>query len=236
VRWGAALAGAVVAVALALPWAVPQVPQALADRVTGDEHVTSGQAATTASPRVTAVEPSPRVQVVAPPDLRPRTSPARRQRQPVTGDARSEHAGRPVRLTVPALGVHSAVVPISGNSGSLLPPSDPQVLGWWREGAEAGAAHGATVITGHTVHTGGGSFDHLDTLRTGDAVDVGTTAGSVRYVVEQVRVLSTAALARQAGRIFALDGPGRLVLVTCDDWNGAEYLSNAVVVAAPAAG
>lgn len=26
---------------------------------------------------------------------------------------------------------------------------------------------------------------------------------------------------------------GRLVLVTCEDWNGKEYLSNAVVIADP---
>lgn len=233
-RRGAAFAGAVVAVALALPWALPQVPQALADRVTGGEHAAPGQAATTASTRLTAAEPLRPMQVVAPPDLRPRTSAAPGKRPPA--DARSRHAGRPVRLTVPALGVQSAVVPISGNSGELLPPSDPRVLGWWQEGAQAGAAHGATVITGHTVHTGGGSFDHLDTLRPGDAVDVRTGAGSIHYVVRRVRVLATAALAREAARIFAPDGRGRLVLVTCDDWNGSEYLSNAVVVATPVAG
>jgi hypothetical protein len=29
--------------------------------------------------------------------------------------------------------------------------------------------------------------------------------------------------------------PGRLVLVTCEDWNGARYLSNVVVIATPTA-
>lgn len=222
------------AAGLALPWAVPQVPQALADRVNGGNHLPV-QAATTVPTRRSASEPLRQVRFPASPDLRPKQSGAG-QRQPVTRSARSEHAGRPVRLVVRALDVDSAVVPISGSSGSLLPPSDPTVLGWWQEGAEAGAAHGATVVTGHTVHTGGGSFDHLDTLRAGDAIEVRTTAGPIHYVVQHVRVLATTALARQAARLFALDGPGRLVLVTCDDWNGSEYLSNAVVVAVPVAG
>jgi hypothetical protein len=33
--------------------------------------------------------------------------------------------------------------------------------------------------------------------------------------------------------VFAQDVPGRLVLVTCEDWDGSGYLSNAVVIATP---
>jgi hypothetical protein len=34
-------------------------------------------------------------------------------------------------------------------------------------------------------------------------------------------------------QLFSQSGPGRLVLVTCEDWNGEVYLRNRVVVATP---
>ena len=144
---------------------------------------------------------------------------------------RSRHAGVPVRLVVPRLHVDAPVVPIAATDRVLVPPGDPQTLGWWDAGAVAGAAHGGALITGHTVHTGGGAFDDLETLRPGDRVRVRTAAGRVRYVVTGVTIYRKAGLARDAGRVFRQSGPGRLVLVTCEDWNGSVYLSNAVVFA-----
>ena len=142
-------------------------------------------------------------------------------------------AGRPTRIVVGGLGVDAPVVPIDLDGATLLPPADPQVIGWWSGGAKPGALHGAAVLTGHTVHTGGGAFDHLDTVRPGEPVSVRTALGTVRYQVEAITVYRRASLARHAARVFGQHGPGRLVLVTCDDWNGREYLSNAVVLATP---
>ncbi|NUR07197.1 MAG: class F sortase [Nocardioidaceae bacterium] len=137
-------------------------------------------------------------------------------------------------MVVPPLHVRAPVVPITAPGGVLLPPGDPTTLGWWREGAVPGAKHGGALVTGHTVHTGGGAFDHLDSLRDGDAVVVRTREGRIRYTVTGVTVYRKARLASDAARVFAQSGPGRLVLVTCDDWNGTTYLSNAVVFADPA--
>ncbi len=144
-------------------------------------------------------------------------------------------AGRPVRLRIPALHVDSRVVPVSAAGGVLTPPADPRVLGWWRAGARPGGT-GSVLLTGHTVHTGGGAFDDLGTLRPGDAVVVQTPRGRLGYAVRAVRVYRKAALARQARRLFAQHVPGRLVLVTCQGWNGSGYASNAVVVAGPVGG
>jgi hypothetical protein len=36
--------------------------------------------------------------------------------------------------------------------------------------------------------------------------------------------------------VFSQDVPGRLVLITCEDWNGSVYLSNTVVLADPLPG
>ena len=144
---------------------------------------------------------------------------------------RAAAAGPPVRLVVPALHVDVPVVPIGAPDGVLLPPSNPQVLGWWRDGAVPGAALGGALVTGHTVHTGGGALDHLRTLQRGDRVVVHTTKGRLAYTVTGVTNYRKATLAHDAQRVFSQSVPGRLVLITCADWNGRVYLSNTVVFA-----
>jgi LPXTG-site transpeptidase (sortase) family protein len=142
-------------------------------------------------------------------------------------------AGVPVRLIVPKLGVDAPVTGIFAPGGILVPPSDPQQLGWWSSGAMPGDALGGALITGHTVHTGGGAFDDLETLGVGDRLTVRTTGGVLRYAVTGVSVYRKATLAEDAQQVFSQTVPGRLVLVTCEDWNGSTYLSNAVVLATP---
>jgi LPXTG-site transpeptidase (sortase) family protein len=210
---------ALIAGAVAVPWAAPQVPGMLADLVPGG-----------GSPAVQVEDPS-----VSPPgDAFVGPIGIEQQAGPYDG-VRLLSAGPPREVRVARLHVDSEVVPISGQSGSLLPPSDPQVLGWWQEGKPVGAQYGTAVITGHTVHTGGGALDHLDKLVVGDTVRVRTDRGWIGYVVQRARIYPTTELARDAERIFRLGGSGRLVLITCDDWNGSFYESNAVVFATPVA-
>ena len=142
-------------------------------------------------------------------------------------------AGRPLAIAIPALSVDAPVVPIQAAGRVLLPPSDPQTIGWWAAGARPGEKFGAALLTGHTVHTGGGAFDNLDRLRLGSKVRITTPHGRLTYVVRHVRNYPKQSLAAHAGRVFSQQRPGRLVLVTCEDWNGEVYLSNAVVVADP---
>ena len=140
-------------------------------------------------------------------------------------------AGVPTGIVVPKLGVDAPVVPIGVVDGVLLPPDDPQVLGWWAQGAKPGVLRGGALITGHTVHTGGGAFDDLDTLHKGDRVLIRTVRGTIEYDVTGVTIYRKGRLARDAERVFSQDGPGRLVLITCEDWNGTGYDSNAIVFA-----
>jgi LPXTG-site transpeptidase (sortase) family protein len=206
------------AVAVVLPWLLPAVPRGLGDLVPDS--------------RPPVVSPDPPVVRSTPPSSSPgvtlRPSAAAR-----LDGRRLPSAGPPEQVVVRRLGVRSAVVPISGDTGVLLPPADPQLLGWWREGAVPGAARGTAVLTGHTVHTGGGAFDHLRGLVAGDRVRVRTTRGTIGYSVVDVHVYTKRALARSSDRVFRLTGPGRLVLVTCSDWNGADYDTNTVVTARP---
>ncbi|CAB4720386.1 unannotated protein [freshwater metagenome] len=142
--------------------------------------------------------------------------------------------GAPRRVVVPALGLDAAVVPVKAPDRTLVPPSDPQQLGWWAGGAKPGAATGSALIAGHTVHTGGGALDDLEQLRPGDVVRVVTGRQSLRYVVKDVEVYAKGTIRRAAARLFSQDVPGRLVLLTCEDWDGSAYLSNVVVTAARA--
>jgi LPXTG-site transpeptidase (sortase) family protein len=143
--------------------------------------------------------------------------------------------GAPRRVLIPALDVDAPVVPVRAPGGTLVPPSDPAQLGWWAGGARPGAARGSALVTGHTVHTGGGALDDLETVRRGDRVTVRTDRGVVRYAVQRVVVLGKGVVAHEAERLFSQDVAGRLVLVTCEDWDGERYRSNVVVVATPVA-
>lgn len=214
VRLGAV--AAVIAACAALPWVAPQVPGYLAGLVP---------------------DGSPPARVEDPP-VAPSTDAfvgpvgVSSQAGPYDG-VRLAAAGPPREVVVQRLHVDSKVVPISGQSGTLLPPSDPQVLGWWQEGKPVGAQYGTAVVTGHTVHTGGGALDNLDKLVVGDLVRVRTDQGWITYSVQRNRTYSKAALARAADSLFRQGGTGRLLLITCDDWNGRSYESNAVVTAVP---
>ena len=141
--------------------------------------------------------------------------------------------GDPTRLRIPALDVDADVDAVGTRRDVLVPPADPQRVGWWGEGAAPGEP-GRALLAGHTVHTGGGALDDLETLEPGDRVVVGAGDSRTRWVVGTVRVLAKGELARDAERLFAQDGPPRLVLLTCEDWDGAAYRSNVVVVARPA--
>lgn len=183
----------------------------------------------------------------AAPDLTPAPSPAPDRAAPPGVDTTRDASyaairpGYPDRVVVPALDVDAPVLPIRAPDRTLVPPADPQVLGWWADGAQPGAATGSALVVGHTVHSGGGALDDLETLGEGDQVLVRSTRtesgeGAMRtmeYAVETVRVYRKGRLAQQAAELFSQEVDGRLVLLTCEDWDGTRYLSNVVVTATP---
>ncbi|GAB2634913.1 hypothetical protein GCM10009743_07460 [Kribbella swartbergensis] len=161
------------------------------------------------------------------------TSPRKTPPPPEARSTAPAQPGNPVRVTVPSLGISARVLGIRARGGTLIPPSNPRLVGWWSDGARPGAARGSAIITGHTVHDGGGAFDDLDEMSAGDTVSVTTGRGTISYVVTSVTTYRKKALAKQAAQLFDQNVPGRLVLVTCEDWDGTAYLSNAVVIAVP---
>lgn len=141
--------------------------------------------------------------------------------------------GAPRRLVIRALGVDAPVVPVRTVGDTLVPPADPQQLGWWADGARPGDRLGSALVTGHTVHTGGGALDDLETLEAGDQVVVRTSGGRIAYAVDRVKVFGKGTIAQESERLFSQEVSGRLVLITCEDWDGSRYLSNVVVTATP---
>jgi LPXTG-site transpeptidase (sortase) family protein len=176
----------------------------------------------------TPARPEPSPSPTGPPSTLPPTLP------PTTASptARSEK-GIPRRILLQQIAVSAQVIPISAQGGILFPPSNPRVVGWWSAGAQPGARTGSAVLTAHTVHTGGGAFDDLDKLRVGATVTVTTSTGRITYIATSVKNYPKQSLAKHATELFDQTTPGRLVLVTCEDWNGKIYLSNAVVIAEP---
>jgi hypothetical protein len=65
-------------------------------------------------------------------------------------------------------------------------------------------------------------------------IEVEGSDSVLTYHVQSVDVLSKRELARNAEQIFTQAGPRRLVVLTCDDWDGTALRSNIVTIAAPA--
>lgn len=183
-------------------------------------------------PQTTSARSTPSVAATAESRVEPGDSVAVKPRKPSATSLPG--AGAPRTVIVESLGIDASVVPIELDGTSLDPPDDPNTLGWWSGGAPAGVATGTALVTGHTVNAGGGAMDNLERLRPGAEIRVLTETGAIRYVAESVQVLNKDAIARQAQQLFSQQVTGRLVLVTCEDWDGTAYRSNVVVTARPA--
>lgn len=141
----------------------------------------------------------------------------------------------PVRLVIPDIDLRAEVIPIKVDpDGVLEPPEDFTLVGWWDRSAKPGAETGQTVITGHTVNRGGGVMDDMPDVKPGATVRVRTPEGTMVYEATRVVTYSIAELAENAQRIFGQGRTdGRLVLITCTDFENGAYQSNLVVYAHP---
>lgn len=140
---------------------------------------------------------------------------------------------KPELLVIPSIKLNAPIVPIDlRTDGVLSPPADVSEVGWWTGSARPGATRGQTVVTGHTVHTGGGVMDRLGDLRPGALIQIKTKNGTVEYAATKVFVYDRAQLAENKDEVLGQDRDDyRLVLVTCINWNGRFYESNVIVYA-----
>jgi len=134
-------------------------------------------------------------------------------------------------LHLPTLGTQAPIVGVRMNDDLVLvPPRDPGVVGWWSEGATPGDDTGTAVLVGHNVSSGGGALTNIGRLSRGDPVEV----GDLDFEVTDIEVVNKDELPGRASELFDQSAPGRVVLVTCGEWDGTAFLSNVVVTAVPA--
>ena len=90
------------------------------------------------------------------------------------------------------------------------------------------------MITGHTVHYGGGQMDHLGSIPQGALIQVVTSGGTVWYRETNVVVYTKAQIVEDASQLFNQQlAHNRLELITCTGWTGSYYTSNVFVFAQP---
>ena len=142
----------------------------------------------------------------------------------------------PDQILVPSIKIKAPLQPIElASDGVLTPPADTDVVGWWDGSAEPGSRKGQTVVTGHTVSTGGGVMNDLPTIDVGALVRIRDEGALTDYRVTGVMKLTKEQVAERSQSLFgqARRHGGQLVMVTCTDYHDGEYDSNIVVWAEP---
>ncbi|MDT0200581.1 class F sortase [Nocardioides sp. AE5] len=178
-------------------------------------------------------DPEPTATDVPDPAATPSATPTPEPTPEPTAPAAQE-PGTPSRIMIPKLGVDSAVVPIKTKDRMLDPPADANVIGWWVDGVQPGSAKGSALLTGHSVHDGTGAFIDLENLADGDEIVVRTDNGELHYAVSDVQVLTKDELVMASPELFSQESEGRIVVITCEDWDGTAWQSNVIVTAVPA--
>lgn len=180
--------------------------------------------------------PGPRKRVESPDPVKPKPSRPVQTASAAPSPSPTVEPPPPIGdvLRLPALAVAAPVQRLPKPASLTLdPPSDVRTVGLWPLGAQPGDERGTAIIAGHTVHTGGGALDDLETMGPGDEIILERPGAALTYRVASVQIYRKATLAQDAASIFSQTVPGRLAIVTCEDWNGSVYLSNVVVIAVP---
>lgn len=140
---------------------------------------------------------------------------------------------RPVRVTIPAIGVSSPLEDLVADpvTRELAAPADPSLAGWFAAGVVPGRL-GPAVIGGHVdSRRGPGVFFRLRDLRPGNAVAVARSDGStVHFAVIAVRRYPKTAFPTDA--VYGPTAGPELRLVTCGgqfDRSARSYDDNVVV-------
>lgn len=161
-------------------------------------------------------------------------APATRSRPPAGGPAPLPAAVRPTTVTIPAIRVRSALVPLGlDRRGELEPPADYQRAGWYVDGPTPGEP-GPAVIAGHVDSRAGPAvFYRLRDLRAGDRVTVGRSDGrAARFRVTEVHRYPKNGFPTQ--RVYGPTPDRALRLITCGgefDASRSSYRDNVVVYA-----
>jgi hypothetical protein len=146
----------------------------------------------------------------------------------------ADHVAAPVRLIIPAIGVHTALIRLGLTpAGTLQVPTSTTVAGWYDRSPRPGAT-GAAIIAGHIDSLAGPAvFFHLASLRPGDRAYVRRADGTL--AVFRVTAVRTYLKSRfPTSTVYGPAAGPQLRLITCGgtfDPAIGSYLSNVVVYA-----
>jgi sortase (surface protein transpeptidase) len=131
----------------------------------------------------------------------------------------------PTRVSIPAVGVDAAVVPVGvARDGAMRLPRDARLAVWYRFGSHPGSGTGSVVVAAHVDSRtqGLGAFYRLRDTRPGDRVTLMTDSGRPSaYRVVARELVRKRSLPLED--LFRRDGREVLTLITC----GGRYLSDA---------
>ncbi|MEV0012633.1 class F sortase [Streptomyces sp. NPDC047973] len=143
-------------------------------------------------------------------------------------------ASDPERIRIKSIAVDAPFTPLSiGPTGQLdaPPANDPNLVGWFKDGATPGE-RGTSVVAGHVdTRTGPAVFLLLSTLKAGNTVDITREDGAVAtFKVDSVETFSKADFPSE--RVYEDNGTAQLRLITCGgvyDKKKKDYEDNVVV-------
>lgn len=143
--------------------------------------------------------------------------------------------GRPVHLTITAIGVDDPVVPIGLDGDQQLDPP-PFEVGWY-EGSWHPGEPGPAIIGAHVAwrEHGPDRFARLGELAVGQSLTLTSRSGvEVAYEVEELVQLRKGTRVEEYFAAMYEWGEHKLVLVTCGgDLRGGSFQDNVFVVADP---
>ena len=151
---------------------------------------------------------------------------------PTAEPAAATPALRATALQIPKLNLRTGLVDVGVDAaGVLLPPSSPDVPGWFTEAAVPGEV-GPTIIAGHVdSQSGPGVFYRLEDLTPGDLVDIERSDGQqVRYRINDVATMAKDQFPTE--QVYGPTAGAELRLITCGgtfDRAAGHYLRNVVV-------
>ncbi|MGX2992895.1 class F sortase [Streptomyces sp. JNUCC 64] len=130
----------------------------------------------------------------------------------------------PVRVSVPSLGVSSALMPLGLNRDGTVevPPADRGMTAGWYTGRPVPGERGPAVIIGHNAtRHGPGVFEHLGKIRKGARITVRDAGGkNVHFRVTGRETVRKKAFPTE--RVYGDTDDRALRLITCDGGFDAE--------------
>ena len=194
----------------------------------------AGEAVVTAPSTVSP--PTTRIPAKPTPAPTTTTVPATESSLPTTAFT-AQPPSDPVRLSIPALGVDSPVVPVGLEPDGTMEIPGVSEAGWFEPGPRPGAPFGSAVIAAHVDYGGRpGVFFDLRTLEVGNEITVTDDAGDpLTYLVTERYQVDKQEL--PIDELFRPGGAPTLTLITCGgafDTGERSYQDNIVVRAVPA--